>query len=179
MWLGHTQRRVLIRYRSSRGLWAKETDRDVQPSDSDEVEEIAVPLDLDLNDLRESSLEEQLRHLGIKDKDLEEKFVRGSGAGGQKINKTASCVMLIHKPTGMTVRCQDGRSQKANRLRAREILVGRLAGQVERAQFERRQQRAKEDRKGRPPPEKEKRKRRDDKKRRSDVKKFRSGKMDF
>jgi protein subunit release factor B len=64
--------------------------------------------------------------LGIDESDLTEKFVRGSGAGGQKINKTSSCVYLHHRPSGIEVKCQAGRSQALNRLLARRLLCERL-----------------------------------------------------
>lgn len=58
--------------------------------------------------------------------DLTEKFVRGSGAGGQKINKTANKVLLIHVPTGIRVECQDTRSLQQNRKIARKRLRSKL-----------------------------------------------------
>ena len=58
--------------------------------------------------------------------DIEEKFIRGSGPGGQKINKTSSTVWLRHRPTGIEVRCQAERSQAANRDRAWLEICDRL-----------------------------------------------------
>lgn len=58
--------------------------------------------------------------------DLEEQFVRGSGPGGQSVNKTANCVVLIHKPTGIVVKCHETRSLDQNRKKARALLVTRL-----------------------------------------------------
>lgn len=58
---------------------------------------------------------EKLARLGIRPEDVEERFVRGSGPGGQKINKTSSTVWLRHGRTGIEVRCQAERSQAANR----------------------------------------------------------------
>ena len=62
----------------------------------------------------------------LADADIEETFVRGSGSGGQKINKTSSCVHLKHLPTGTIIRCQETRSREANRWLAREMLAERL-----------------------------------------------------
>jgi len=62
----------------------------------------------------------------LNEKDLVESFVKGSGRGGQKVNKTNSCVQLLHKPTGTRVRCQFSRDLQANRKRARTIMRQRL-----------------------------------------------------
>ncbi len=64
--------------------------------------------------------------LRVSPDDIEERFVRGSGAGGQKINKTSSTVCLVHRPTGVEVRCQRERSQSLNRLLAWTDLVEKL-----------------------------------------------------
>jgi protein subunit release factor B len=79
---------------------------------------------------KELELERRMLELGIAESDLEERFVRGSGAGGQKINKTSSTVQLRHLPSGLEVRCQQERSQALNRFFARRLLCDR----VERAQ---------------------------------------------
>lgn len=62
----------------------------------------------------------------MRPEDIDERFIRGAGAGGQKINKTSSTVWLRHAPTGIEVRIQDERSQVANRLRAWTELCARL-----------------------------------------------------
>lgn len=64
--------------------------------------------------------------LGVRPEEIEEAFVRGSGAGGQKINKTSSTVWLRHAPSGLEVRCQRERSQATNRWLAWQELAGRL-----------------------------------------------------
>jgi peptide chain release factor len=71
-------------------------------------------------------LQSRLRRLGVSENDIEEKFIRGSGPGGQKINKTSSTVWLIHRPTGIEVRCQAQRFQSANREQAWNELCQRL-----------------------------------------------------
>ena len=60
-------------------------------------------------------LRRRLAAVGVRPEDVEERFIRGSGHGGQKINKTSSCVCLRHSPTGIEVRCQRERSQVVNR----------------------------------------------------------------
>lgn len=64
--------------------------------------------------------------LKIDEKDLQEEFIQSSGPGGQNVNKVATCVVLTHVPTGIVVKCQEFRTQAANRRRAREILMERL-----------------------------------------------------
>jgi protein subunit release factor B len=73
-------------------------------------------------------LRERMEALKIHEKDMEEKFVRASGAGGQKVNKTSSCVYLRHLPTGIEVKCMKERSQSLNRFFARRELVKKIEG---------------------------------------------------
>jgi len=72
------------------------------------------------------ALKAKMDSLGIKEEDLAEKFILGSGKGGQKVNKTSSCVYLKHRPTGIEVKCQKERSQAMNRFFARRILVDKI-----------------------------------------------------
>ena len=72
-------------------------------------------------------LQEKMKALGIREEDLEETFVRSSGAGGQKVNKTSSCVYLKHSPTGITIKCMKDRSQSINRFLARRELLEKIA----------------------------------------------------
>ena len=74
----------------------------------------------------ERELLNRMERLGIQEADIVEKFIRGSGKGGQKINKTSSTVYLFHRPTGMEIKCQRGRSQAMNRFFARRELCDRL-----------------------------------------------------
>ncbi len=71
-------------------------------------------------------LQERMEVLGIHEKDIEEKFIRSSGRGGQKVNKTSTCVYLKHIPTGLEIKCMKGRSQSLNRFLARRELVRRV-----------------------------------------------------
>jgi protein subunit release factor B len=80
-----------------------------------------------------SQIFEKLAALGVRASEVEEKFVRGTGPGGQKINKTSSTVWLRHGPTGIEVRCQRERSQTANRELAWAELVAKLAARKARA----------------------------------------------
>ena len=73
-----------------------------------------------------SDLEQRMAALGIVEADLLEKFVRGSGAGGQKINKTSNCVFLKHLPTGVCIKCQMDRSREMNRFLAKRELCDQL-----------------------------------------------------
>ena len=76
---------------------------------------------------KEKEIQEQMEHWGIKESDLDESFIHGGGSGGQKVNKTASCVQLKHRPTGIEVKVQKARSQALNRFFARR----RLCEQIE------------------------------------------------
>lgn len=75
------------------------------------------------------ALEERFMALGITEKDILEKFVRSQGHGGQKLNKTSSCVYLRHIPTGIEVKCQQERSQALNRFLARRLLADKIEEQ--------------------------------------------------
>ena len=78
---------------------------------------------------KQKNLQERMDRLGILEEDFEEQFVRSSGRGGQKLNKTSSCVSLLHKPTNTLVKCQKSRSQAMNRFYARRRLVEILEDQ--------------------------------------------------
>ena len=84
-------------------------------------------------------LERRMERLGIEEADLEEVFVRSSGPGGQKVNKTSSCVVLKHKPSGIVIKCMETRSRELNRFLARRRLVDRIAEQIDRELSERQQ----------------------------------------
>jgi protein subunit release factor B len=75
-------------------------------------------------------LEERMAKLGIREQDLIEKFILGAGKGGQKLNKTSSCVYLRHVPSEIEVKCQRERSREMNRFMARRELCDRLEERV-------------------------------------------------
>ena len=78
-------------------------------------------------------LRERMEALGVREEDIEEKFIRSSGSGGQKVNKTSTCVYLRHIPTGIEVKCMKERSQPLNRFLARRELVekiSKVSGQI-------------------------------------------------
>jgi protein subunit release factor B len=79
-----------------------------------------------VSEKKEKELLEKMRKLGLKEEDLIEKFVLSSGKGGQKRNKTSTCVYLKHIPTGIEVKCEKTRSQSLNRFFARRILVEKI-----------------------------------------------------
>ena len=89
-----------------------------------------------------AAIERRMQELGVREAEFEETFVRSGGPGGQKVNKSSSCVMLLHRPTGLRVKCQSSRHQAANRFLARQLLLEKLhrlrAGRAEaqRAEFE-------------------------------------------
>ena len=64
--------------------------------------------------------------LGVSEADIEESFVRSGGHGGQNVNKSATCVMLLHRPTGLQVKCQTTRQQGLNRFLARRLLLDKI-----------------------------------------------------
>jgi protein subunit release factor B len=122
----------------------------------------------------DNSLRARMQKLGIRETDLEEKFARSSGPGGQNVNKVASAVTLRHRPSGISVTAQDSRSQGQNRKLARE----RLVDAIERMQAKRRADeiatREKARRRRSPRPPGLKRRILESKRKRSDLKKQRA-----
>lgn len=90
-----------------------------------------------------------MEDLRLREEDIDEKFIRSGGKGGQKVNKSSTCVYLKHRPTGIEVKCQKERSQALNRFLARRILtnkvealrLGRLSEERKRIEKIRRQKR--------------------------------------
>ena len=85
---------------------------------------------------KNEALERAMAELGIRETDLEESFVRSGGAGGQNVNKVATCVVLKHLPSGLVVKCQKDRSQAMNRYFARRILIAKLESELHGRQSE-------------------------------------------
>ncbi len=75
---------------------------------------------------KQRDLEQRMKKLDILEKDIVEKFIRSSGKGGQKLNKTSTRVYLRHLPTGIEIKCQEERYQSINRFLARRILVDKI-----------------------------------------------------
>jgi len=103
------------------------------------------PVSLD----KETQLAQRMAALGVRESDIEETFVRSGGHGGQNVNKTSTCVMLLHRPTGLQVKCSATRQQGLNRFLARRLLLdkiemrqkGFVAAERDRAEKIRRQKR--------------------------------------
>jgi peptide chain release factor len=83
---------------------------------------IALPMGAE----KEAQIARRLAALGVREADFEETFVRSGGRGGQNVNKTSTCVMLLHRPTGLQVKCQNSRQQGLNRFLARQLLLDKL-----------------------------------------------------
>ena len=79
---------------------------------------------------QDDELAQRMAALGVREADIEESFVRSGGHGGQNVNKTSTCVMLVHRPSGLQVKCQTTRHQGQNRFLARKLLLDKIeAGQ--------------------------------------------------
>lgn len=75
---------------------------------------------------KEEQLAQRMAALGVREGDIEETFVRSGGHGGQNVNKTSTCVMLLHRPSGVQVKCQETRQQGLNRFIARRLLLDKI-----------------------------------------------------
>lgn len=85
-------------------------------------------------------LKERMEKLNLHESDILEKFILGSGKGGQKINKTSSCVYLKHLPSGIEIKCQKDRSREMNRFYARRELCDRIEESLFQEKSKRQQQ---------------------------------------
>lgn len=79
-------------------------------------------INIGVTERKKIELEQRMQKCGLLEKDIEETFVRSGGTGGQKVNKTSTCVYLKHIPTGLAVKVQKSRSQGLNRFYARRQL---------------------------------------------------------
>jgi len=82
----------------------------------------AFPVSLE----KETQLNARMSALGVSEAEIEETFVRSGGHGGQNVNKSATCVMLLHRPSGLRVKCQTTRQQGLNRFIARRLLLDKI-----------------------------------------------------
>jgi protein subunit release factor B len=85
----------------------------------------ALPVSLE----KQAALTQRMLALGVLESDIEESFVRSGGHGGQNVNKSSTCVMLLHRPTGLQVKCQATRQQGLNRFLARRLLLDKIEAQ--------------------------------------------------
>ncbi|HIG83011.1 MAG TPA: peptide chain release factor-like protein [Verrucomicrobia bacterium] len=98
----------------------------------------------------------RMRKAKIYERDLIERFIRGSGPGGQKVNKTSSCVQLRHITSGIEVKCQDSRSLMANRIQARNLMCSIIEERERKRKARRRSELEKIRRKNRKPSKRQK-----------------------
>ena len=79
-----------------------------------------------VNSEKEQQLAQRMAALGVRESDIEETFVRSGGHGGQNVNKSSTCVMLLHRPTRLQVKCQTTRQQGLNRWMAWRLLLDKI-----------------------------------------------------
>lgn len=83
---------------------------------------VMAMIDFGITEKKQAELISRMEKCGLKEIDLQEKFVRSSGPGGQRVNKTSTCVLLQHVPTGLQVKMQKARTQRLNRYYSRKRL---------------------------------------------------------
>lgn len=87
-------------------------------------------IDFGVNFKKQGDIAKKFEKYGIKESDIEEKFVRSPGKGGQNVNKVSTTVYLKHLPSGMEVKCHKERTQGLNRFLARRLLVEKIEGNI-------------------------------------------------
>ena len=92
-----------------------------------------------ISEQKENQLLKRMETLGVSESDLVEKFIKGSGKGGQKVNKSSTCVYLMHEPSGLEVKCLQERSQALNRFFARRELCDKIEERIEGEKSKKRQ----------------------------------------
>ena len=127
-----------------------------------------------VSEAKKAQLTRRMAELGIRSEDLVEKFVLGSGRGGQKLNKSSSCVYLGHKPTRIELKCQRSRSRDLNRFLARQELCDRIEEQVRGEESARQQKAEKIRRQKRRRSRRQKQKMLEEKRKQSEKKKLRT-----
>jgi protein subunit release factor B len=120
-----------------------------------------------------AELHNTMDKIGLFEADLQEKFILGSGSGGQNLHKTASTVYLKHIPTGIEIKCQETRSRDDNRLYARRRLCEKFIEQILKEKSERQKAAEKIRRQKRRRSRKAKEKMLENKKQRSKIKSLR------
>ena len=119
-------------------------------------------------------LNRRLIRLRVNEGDLVERFIRGSGPGGQKINKTSSCVQIKHLVSGIEIKCQKSRSLMANRITARSMICSIIEEKEAKKRNSRRAEREKERRRNRQPSRRQKRLNVENKRKQGEKKRMRS-----
>jgi len=79
---------------------------------------------------KNAALVARMAELGILESDLDETYTHSGGHGGQNVNKVSTCVILVHRPTGLAVRCETERTQGMNRYRARQRLADLIDAEI-------------------------------------------------
>jgi protein subunit release factor B len=128
-----------------------------------------------INPARWDVLRQFMARMDVREEDLTEKFILGGGSGGQKINKTSSCVYLRHAPTGIEIKCQRSRSRELNRYLARRELCLRIEENIRGEKSRRQQERERIRRQKRRRSRRAKERMLEVKHRQSDKKRMRSG----
>lgn len=119
------------------------------------------------------ALYSRMENLQIKEEDLIEKFILGSGRGGQKIQKSSTCVYLKHIPSSIEIKCQKSRFRETNRYYARAELCDRIEQMLFEKKSKKEQEIAKIRRQKKRRSRKQKEKMLEEKKRRSKIKDLR------